>query len=96
MDVTITRRYLLIYEYVSENVLERRAPHRDRHLGLIREWMADGRILMAGAVGDPPTGAVIVFDVDDPAEAERFTSLDPYVAGGLVTSWRVEPWSVVA
>jgi uncharacterized protein YciI len=96
VDVEITRRHLLLYEYVTENLLERRAPHREGHLALIREWTADGRILMAGAVGDPPTGAVIVFDSDNPAEAERFTSLDPYVANGLVTSWRVEPWSVVA
>ena len=96
MDVSIIRRYLLLYDYVTEDVLERRAPHREAHLGLVREWMADGRILMAGAIGDPPSGAAIVFDVEDPSEAERFARLDPYVVNGLVTAWRVEPWSLVA
>ena len=87
---------MLFYEYVKENVLERRAPHREAHIALVREWMADGRILMAGALGDPPQGAALVFAVEEPAEVERFTAADPYVESGLVTAWRVEPWSVVS
>ncbi len=95
MDVLLTRRHVLIYEYVTENVVERRAPHRGAHIGLIREWTADGRILMGGALGDPPHGAHIVFTSDSPADAEEFASIDPYVSSGLVTSWRVEAWNVV-
>jgi hypothetical protein len=30
------------------------------------------------------------------ADADAFAREDPYVAAGLVTSWRVEPWTVVA
>lgn len=89
------RHQLLLYDYV-EDVLERRAPHREAHLARIGEWVEEGRMLMAGAVGDPPTGAVFVLPGDDPAEAERFASGDPYVAAGLVTSRRVVPWTVVA
>ncbi len=96
MDVSLTRRHVLIYEYVTENVIERRAPHRAAHIGLIREWTADGRILMGGALGDPPHGAHIVFAAESPADAEEFASRDPYVSSGLVTRWRVEPWNVVA
>jgi len=48
---------------------------------------------MAGPLGDPPHGAAIVFA--DPAEAETFAQSDPYVTCGLVTSWRVEPWTLV-
>jgi uncharacterized protein len=95
MDVSLTRRHVLIYEYVKENVLERRAPHRATHIGMVREWMGDGRLLMGGALGDPPHGAHLVFASDSPADAEEFASNDPYVANGLVTSWRVEPWNVV-
>jgi hypothetical protein len=51
---------------------------------------------MAGALGDPPTGAALVFPGDDPAEPERFAEGDPYVAAGLVTARRVVPWTVVA
>ncbi len=84
--------YILFYDFV-ENILERRAPHREAHMKEIRAAKDDGRIVMGGPVGDPPTGAVIVFK--DRAAAEAFTQSDPYVANGLVTDWRVDSWAVV-
>ena len=96
MDVSLTRRHVLIYEYVTENVLERRAPHRATHIGMVREAMADGRLMMGGAIGDPPHGGLLVFASDSPADAEEFAAKDPYVSSGLVTSWRVEVWNVVS
>jgi uncharacterized protein len=86
--------HILFYEYVPDMV-DRRGPHRDDHLALIRRWKEDGRIAMAGALGDPPHGAVIAFRVDDPAGIEDFVAADPYVEAGLVTDRRVEPWAVV-
>jgi uncharacterized protein YciI len=83
---------LLHYEYVPD-VVEKREPHREAHLALIRDWHGDGRIVTAGAVGDPPSGGLLVFR--DAAAAEAFTGVDPYVAAGIVTRWRVEPWTVV-
>jgi uncharacterized protein YciI len=88
------RHYVLFYEYVP-NIVERRAPFRPAHLELYMQWRSDGRLVMGGAIGDPPHGALIVFAVEDPAAVEEFVSLDPYVAEGLVTAWRVEPWAVV-
>lgn len=96
MEVPLTRRQALFYDYVTENVLERRAPHRERHIGLVREWLSDGRLLLGGALGDPPHGALLVFAVDDPAEVEAFVEQDPYVSSGLVTGYRIEPWNVVS
>jgi uncharacterized protein YciI len=84
---------VLLYEYVPD-ILEKRPPHREAHLGLIGEAKSDGRVVMAGPIGDPPNGALIVFR--DAAAAEAFAGVDPYVANGLVTNWRVEPWTVVA
>jgi uncharacterized protein len=86
---------ILFYDYV-EDVLERRVPHREAHLARIAEWIGSGRMLMAGALGDPPTGAAFVLPGDDPAEAERFAEGDPYVAAGIVSARRVVPWTVVA
>jgi len=87
-------RYLvLFYDYV-ENVVERRAPHRQAHLEHVGRLKADGRVVAGGALGDPPHGAAIVFHVDDPAEVEAFVEADPYISAGLVTAWRVEPWTV--
>jgi uncharacterized protein YciI len=91
---TVALRWILFYDYV-EDVLERRAPHREGHLGLIGRWKESGRLETAGALGDPPHGAAIVFAVDDPAEIEEFTDADPYVAAGLVEDRRVERWTVV-
>jgi uncharacterized protein YciI len=90
----MTPHTLLFYEYV-EDVLERRAPHRDAHLDLIGRYKDDGRIVMAGAVGDPPSGALFVFAGDDSAVAEEFAAQDPYVAAGLVPTRRIERWNVV-
>ena len=89
------RHFALIYDYVP-NIVERRAPYRDAHLALYRRWREDGRLLMGGAIGDPPHGALIVFTVDDVAEVEEFAASDPYVAEGLVTARRIEPWAVVS
>jgi len=86
------RRQMLFYEYVGD-ILERREPFRDAHLAGIRAGLESGRILMAGPLGDPPHGAAIVFA--DQAAAEEFAQADPYVVNGLVTNWRVEPWTLV-
>ena len=85
---------LLVYDYVPD-VLERRGPHRDAHLGHARAAKESGELVNVGAVGQPPTGAVLVF-ADVPAEVvEAYAEADPYTAAGLVTAWRVEPWTVV-
>ena len=84
----------LIYDYV-EDALEARKPHRGAHLEKIKTAVDNGSLHMAGALGNPPTGGLLVFNGDDPAPAERFAETDPYVENGVVTSWRVEPWTVV-
>jgi uncharacterized protein YciI len=86
------RKYILFYDYV-EDIVERRGPHREAHLSEIRAAKDDGRIVMAGPLGDPPTGAAIVFA--DGAAAKAFAQKDPYVTNGLVTDWRVEAWTLV-
>ena len=32
---------------------------------------------------------------DDPSVVEAFVGRDPYVANGVVTRWRIRPWTVV-
>jgi uncharacterized protein YciI len=85
--------YLLLYDYV-ENAVERRAPYREEHLRLAREAHERGELLMAGAFADPVDGAAFVFQGEDASAAERFVHSDPYVAGGVVTAWRIRPWTV--
>ena len=84
--------YLLFYTY-GENVLERRAPYREEHLGLANASHGRDEMVLAGAFTDPLDGAALVFRTREAAEA--FVKVDPYVASGLVTEWRVREWNVV-
>jgi uncharacterized protein len=86
--------YILTYEVV-DNYEERRTPYRPEHLELIQEMHGRGELVMAGAVGQPLDGALLVFRGDDPSAAENFARNDPYVKNGLVTNWTVKPWNVV-
>ncbi len=85
---------LLLYDYV-ENAVEARAPHREKHLALVQRYVDEGLMTMGGALGNPPHGGLLVFRGDDPSVPERFAGEDPYVSEGVVTNWRVEPWTVV-
>ena len=86
--------YLLFYDYV-ENIIERRAPHREAHLKLAGEAHKRGEVLMGGAFADPVDGAVLLFGTEDATVVEEFVRKDPYVINGLVTRWRIRPWNVV-
>lgn len=86
--------HILFYEYVKD-MAERRGPYRDAHLARIRSERDAGRIVMAGALGSPPSGAAIVFRDVPVDEIETFAAGDPYVEAGLVTGRRIEPWTLV-
>ena len=90
----MVRYYILFYKTVG-NYIERRAPFRDEHLSLVNYFLDSDRLVMAGALDDPPDSAVLVFRGDTPGAAEEFVSNDPYVKNGLITEWSVRPWNVV-
>lgn len=89
------KHFVLLYDVVDD-MIAKRAPYREEHLRLIQERHARGEIVMAGALGDPPDGALVIFRSPSPDAAEAFAREDPYVKNGLVTGWRVKPWTVVA
>jgi uncharacterized protein len=86
--------YLLIYELAPE-YLAKRPAFRGAHLKLA--WAAHdrGELVLGGALTDPVDSAILLFQADSPAVAERFAAVDPYVQNGLVRSWRVRPWTTV-
>ncbi len=86
--------YLLLYTYVPD-MAERRGPYREAHLERIRAERDAGRVTMAGALGNPPSGGAIVFAGVSRQDVEAFTAADPYVQAGLVTEQRIEPWTLV-
>ncbi len=89
-----TTRLVLFYDYV-EGIVEKRAPFRSDHLALATSYHERGELLMAGAFADPVDGAAFIFTVEDAARIEAFVAADPYVANGLVSAWRIRPWTVV-
>lgn len=86
--------FVLSYE-LAPDYLGRRSLFRDHHLALA--WAAAERdeLVLAGALGDPVEGAMLLFQGENAEAAEAFARADPYVLNGLVTGWRVRPWTTV-
>ncbi len=86
--------FTLVYDVV-EHFAERRAPLREAHLRLLDDAHARGFLVMSGPLGDPPDGALLIFRAESAEPVEAFAQADPYVIEGLVTAWRVRPWTIV-
>jgi uncharacterized protein YciI len=86
--------YILFYKTV-DNYIEKRAPFREEHLAMASDFQKSGKLVMAGALAEPPDGAVLIFKGDSPSIAEDFARNDPYVKNGLIVEWKVRPWTVV-
>ena len=88
------KHFLLFYD-VAPDYLERRAAFRAEHLGLAKEAVARGDLVLGGALASPADGAVLLFKGETAEAAERFVAADPYVRNGLVKAWRVREWTTV-
>jgi uncharacterized protein len=86
--------YLLFYDVVDDYVIRRQAL-RAAHLAHARPFVERGELILGGALADPVDGAVLLFRGRTPDVAHAFASADPYVQHGLVTRWRVRPWTTV-
>lgn len=86
--------YLLIYDVVPD-YLERRAAYREEHLALAWKAHDEGHLLLGGALAEPVDGAILLFQGESSGVAEAFAQADPYVRHGVVTRWRVRPWTTV-
>jgi uncharacterized protein YciI len=86
--------YILTYLTV-EDYIQKRAPLRDQHLALAKDYHDQGILLMGGALTDPPDKAVVIFKCNDSSVVKDFVKKDPYVQNGLVKSWEVREWKVV-
>lgn len=86
--------YILFYD-VGDDFVAKRAQFRAAHLALARQAYERGELVLAGALAEPPDGAVLIFRGPSPQPAEAFAKVDPYVTHGLVTRWRVRAWTTV-
>jgi uncharacterized protein YciI len=86
--------YLLIYDVTAEYP-SKRALYRKEHLELAWKAHERGELLLGGALSDPVDMAILLFTGSGPQAAEEFARVDPYVTNGLVSRWRVRPWTTV-
>ncbi|MCW2606024.1 MAG: YciI family protein [Frankiales bacterium] len=91
MTVPVSPHLVLEYD-LAPDYLERRGALREEHLSLVA---SRDDLVLAGAL-DSAERALLVFHGSDAARVRAFAEADPYVQQGLVTSWRVLPWNVVA
>jgi uncharacterized protein YciI len=87
--------YALFYREVVPDFVAQRAVYREEHLGLAREAHSRGELVLAGALAEPPDGALLIFRGGDDTAAQEFVRKDPYVRNGLVKRWEIRPWTVV-
>lgn len=86
--------YILNYKYVAD-IVEKRGPYREAHLSAARQKLDAGKLVMAGAAGDPVEGAVFIFKDITKEEIEEFVKSDPYVLNGLVPDYNIKTYAVV-
>jgi uncharacterized protein YciI len=86
-----------VLEYTYDaNYLQTREQYRVDHLRAAWEAVARGQLLVGGAVGDGPFSGLMIFTGEKPPEAAKaFAAADPYVTGGVASSWTARPWTTV-
>jgi uncharacterized protein YciI len=70
--------------------LAARPAHRQR----LAQLHADGVLVMSGPFADD-SGALLIFDIDDPDELDRILAEDPYYSAPGVRIVRRQPWSPI-
>lgn len=86
--------FLLFYEF-ADDYLQRRPAFRGEHLRAAWAAVERGELVLGGAFAGPADGGVLLFKGESAAVAEAFAAADPYVKNGLVTRYRVRPWTTV-
>lgn len=87
--------FFVLFYYVVDDYVARRAPYREEHLKLAKEAQERGELLLGGALSDPVDKALLVFRGDNKSLIEDLVRRDPYVINGLVKRWEIRPWTVV-
>jgi uncharacterized protein YciI len=78
---------------MAPDALPKIMTHFAEHRARIDAFHAQGVLIAAGPLGDPPTGAMAIFTTR--AAAEEFIKGDPFVTNGLVSAWRLLEWKEV-
>ena len=83
-------RIVSFYE-MAPDALSKLKEHYPAHRARLDEFHSRGVLLAAGPLGNPPEGAMGIFTTRE--AAEEFIEGDPFVANGLVSTWRLAEWN---
>lgn len=83
-------KYVLWGSY-CDNVLERRAPHRQAHLDRLAQLKAEGALITLGPTQDL-TQVFGVYEAEDEAAVRKLVEDDPYWQNGIWTEYEVKEW----
>jgi uncharacterized protein YciI len=75
----------------------RRATVRPTHMAAIAPMVADGRVVLGGAVLDEAgtmVGSVLIVDMASRADVDAWLAQDPYTTGGVWKTIDVAPFRV--
>ena len=73
---------------------ETRLAARPRHRAYLEELLAAGKLHASGPFADD-SGALIIYEAADEAEARDLLANDPYTAAGVVTAVQIKEWNRV-
>jgi uncharacterized protein len=84
--------FAVLIEFMEDEDLRLRT--RPVHREYLRSLFDAGKLAMSGPWADD-TGALIIYDAEDMAEAQRILDNDPYRSAGVIANATVKEWRVV-
>lgn len=91
------KRYWMLQYEKAKDFAERQGPFQEAHLKHVNAAAARNELVLAGSLSDPQNGAaLLIFRVDSRKTVEEFARNDCYVTEGIVSTWLVREWDVVA
>ncbi len=85
-------KYAAIIEYLQDKA--RIAEVRPVHRQYLATLKANGQLVASGPFTDD-SGALIVYEADSPAAAEKLLQGDPFHANGIFLKYVLRPWNPV-
>jgi len=85
-------KYVMLYE-TAPGGLKKVPTNLPGHQARLREFHAQGKLLMAGPFTDAGDGAMGVFTSRE--AVEEFIRDDPFILNGVVGKWAIREWNEV-
>ncbi len=85
-------KFVAVLEFTDQEEL--RLHTRPTHREYLRSLFDAGKLVMSGPWTDD-TGAMLIYEAVDIAEAEQLLDADPYRTAGVIADARIKEWRVV-